>query len=85
MHNQSHEAAGLREKGMSVPSRAAAVAVSALSTRVYTRESSAIEPPTENFNRDDSREVIRLKQPETLDATEMLFIGLCSELKPINV
>jgi hypothetical protein len=62
---------------MDISREAGAVAVSALTTRVTGGTGAAVPPSV--FNWDESQNVIRLKQPDTFDASELLFVGLRSE------
>lgn len=84
MHYQAHDAAVPQEGVMGVARDAGAMAVSALSARL-TGATGAVAPPPPTFNRAGSGEVFQLKQPDTFDASELLFVGLCSVLKPVNV
>jgi hypothetical protein len=67
---------------MDISSEAGTVAVSALTARVTGRTGAAVPPSV--FNWDESREVTKLKQPGTLDASELLFVALRSEVKSVH-
>lgn len=61
-----------------------AVAVSSLETRIYPKaEAVCVKPPAPcNWA---ERQVIPLKQDGPWDTSELLFVGLCGEFKPISV